>query len=251
MSGRRHPLKISPELESMDLRAVPSALSFSMATHVRAAALQHAVQVQQQHALAAKKAAAAAHALAVKKAAAAAHAVKVSTTTKIGGTAVASHATQVSSTKATATHTAAVVVKPAVSAPTTQGQVTVSQTPKASATTTDINDTKNGPLAKAGQGLIALYQDFQQSSGGGTFVSTHAANIETVGSSVRVDVRGPGDVGALSASLQGLGMQVTATDPNTHTVEGLLPITKLPDAAQLSGVATISPVYKPQNSARL
>jgi len=249
MSRRRHPLKISPELESMDSRAVPSALSFSMATHVRAAALQHAVQVQQQHALAAKKAAAAAHALAVKKAAAAAHAVKVSTTTKIGVTAVANHATQVSS-KAAATHTAA-VVKPAVSAPATQSQVTVSQTPKASATTTDINDTKNGPLAKAGQGLIALYQDFQQSSGSGTFVSTHAANIETVGTSVRVDVRGPGDVGALSASLQGLGMQVTATDPNTHTVEGLLPISKLPDAAQLSGVTTISPVYKPQNSPRL
>jgi len=209
------------------------------------------VQVQQQHALAAKKAAAAAHALAVKKAAAAAHAhaVKVSTTTKIGATAVASHATQVSSTKAVATSTAAVVVKPAASAPATQGQVIVSQTPKTSATTTEIGDIKNGPLAKAGQGLIALYLDFQQFSGSGTFVSTHASNIQTVGTSVRVDVRGAADVSALSASLQGLGMQVTGTDANTHTVEGLLPIAKLPDTAQLSGVTTISPVYKPQYDA--
>jgi len=249
MSGRRHSMTISPELESMDLRAVPSALSFSMAVHLRAAALEHAVQVQQQHALAVKKAAAA-HALAVKKAAAA-HALAVKVTVKVNPpktavTAVASHTAQVSSTKAIAPPTT-VVVKPAASTPVSQGQVTVSQTPtpKTSATTTDVGDVKNGPLAKAGQGLIALYQDFQQFSGSGTFTSTHAANIETVGTSVRVDIRGTGDVGALSASLQGLGMQVTGTDANTHTVEGLLPIAKLPDSAQLSGVTTISPVYKP------
>ncbi len=28
--------------------------------------------------------------------------------------------------------------------------------------TTDISDTKNGPLAKAGQSLIGVYQDYQQ-----------------------------------------------------------------------------------------
>jgi len=241
MSGRRHPMKISPELESMDLRAVPSALSFSMAAHIRAAALEHAVQVQQQHALAAKKAAAAkaaaAHALAVKKAAAAKAAAAHTLAVKV--------AVNVSSTKAIVLPSSSVVVKPAVSAPVTQNQVTVSQTSNTSATTSDIGDIKNGPLAKAGQGLIALYQDFQQFSGSGTFTSAHSPNIQTVGTSVRLDIRGPGDVSALSASLQTLGMQVTATDANTHTVEGLLPIAKLPDAAQLSGVTTISPVYKP------
>lgn len=106
----------------------------------------------------------------------------------------------------------------------------------------DIGDVKNGPLAKAGQDLIKLYQDFLQFNGG-TFRSTHAPNIQVVGTSVRVDIRGPGNVNSLASALANLGMQVQATDARTHTVEGLLPIAKLPDAAQLPQVTTISPVY--------
>jgi hypothetical protein len=72
-----------------------------------------------------------------------------------------------------------------------------------------------------------------------------AARIQVVGSSVRIDVHGSGSLSTLSSALSGLGMQITATDPNTTTVEGLLPIGQLPSAAQLSQVVGISPVFKP------
>jgi len=116
-------------------------------------------------------------------------------------------------------------------------------TPSATNTNTDVGDVKHGPLAKAGQDLIRLYQDFQQFKGEGTFRSTHAPNIQVVGNSVRVDIRGSGSVNGLASALADLGMQVQHTDARTHTVEGLLPINQLPNAAQLSQVTTISPVY--------
>jgi len=116
------------------------------------------------------------------------------------------------------------------------------------ATSTNVGDVKNGPLAKAGSNLIALYLDYQSfnSSGGqGTFSSTHAARLQVVGNQVRVDIRGTTNVGSLAATLSSKGMHVESTDANTRTVEGLLPISQLPAVAQLSQVTTISPVFRP------
>jgi hypothetical protein len=112
---------------------------------------------------------------------------------------------------------------------------------------TDIGDVKNGPLAKAGQDLIAIYQAYGP-SGSGHLTSSGGASVEVVGSSVGVQVRTSGDVNALVATLRSMGMQIRATDPNTHIVAGLLPIAQLPNLAQLSHVTSITPILKPRHS---
>jgi hypothetical protein len=119
-----------------------------------------------------------------------------------------------------------------------------------SATTTpvDIDEVKNGPLAKAGQDLIEVYNQFTNSGGGDDFALTGplAERIRIQGNSVGVDVSaGPGNMVSMVSTLEALGMQVTATDATTGKIEGFLPIAQLPAAAQNSDVLTIAPNYIP------
>jgi hypothetical protein len=100
-------------------------------------------------------------------------------------------------------------------------------------------------LAKAGEDLIALYLKFENMSGASPSATAAAARIEVVGSSVRIDVHGTGDLSGLSSALASLGMQVSTTDSSTKTIEGLLPIAQLVNAAQLPQTVGISPVFKP------
>ena len=50
---------------------------------------------------------------------------------------------------------------------------------------------------------------------------------------------------ALVSTLQGLGMQVTATDSVTQTVEGMLPIDQLPTSAQEPQTLSVTPSFRP------
>jgi hypothetical protein len=111
---------------------------------------------------------------------------------------------------------------------------------------TEIGDVKNGPMAKAGPDLIAIYQAFGP-SGSGNLPAGSATSILREGTSVGVDIRSSGDVNALAATMTGLGMQIRATDPNTHIVEGFLPIAQLPTVAQLSQVTSMTPIYAPRH----
>jgi hypothetical protein len=116
--------------------------------------------------------------------------------------------------------------------------------------TTDIGDVKNGPLAKAGQSLIGVYQDYQQyveAGGNGPFASPLGASVLIDGTNVGVVIRGD-DWTTLQTTLAELGMQIRATDPNTKSVEGLLPITQLPTVAQLALVSSLGPITKPRHS---
>jgi hypothetical protein len=114
-------------------------------------------------------------------------------------------------------------------------------------TATEIGDVKNGPLAKAGPDLIAIYQAFGP-SGSGHLTSSAGASIEVVGDSVGVQVRTSGDVNALVATLSNMGMQIRGTDPNTHIVAGLLPVAQLVTLAQLPDVTSITPISNPRHS---
>jgi hypothetical protein len=118
--------------------------------------------------------------------------------------------------------------------------------PAQTSAATDMGDVKNGPMAKAGPDLIAIYQAFGP-SGSGNLPAGGATSILRVGNSVGVDIRASGDVNALTATLTGLGMQIQSTDPNTHIIEGLLPIAQLPSVAQLSQVTSMMPIYAPQH----
>lgn len=125
----------------------------------------------------------------------------------------------------------------------------VMETATAAATTpVDVDDVKNGPLAKAGQDLIEVYNQFTNSGGGDDFALTGqlADRIRIQGSSVGVDVgAGPGNMVNMVATLEALGMQVTATDATTGKIEGFLPIAQLPAVAQNSDVLTLAPNYIP------
>jgi hypothetical protein len=100
---------------------------------------------------------------------------------------------------------------------------------------------------KVDSNLNTIYQEFESSGGSGNFTSPLASYIKIEGSNVGVDVHGngSGDFATLVAELQGLGMQVTASDAMTQTVEGLLPIGQLPAAATEPGTLSISAQYLP------
>jgi hypothetical protein len=126
----------------------------------------------------------------------------------------------------------------------------VSTSPSTSATTTDTGDIQNGPLAKAGQDLITIYQEYVQyenNGGTGAFVSSMSGVIVIKGTNVGVDLHwnGTGDFNGYVTSLQNLGMQIQATDPTSGIVEGMLPIAQLPTVAGLSQTKSLSPMYIP------
>jgi len=129
----------------------------------------------------------------------------------------------------------------------TGGLNAVNPTNPVPSATTDIGDAKNGPLAKAGQDLITIYQEFQASGGSSTFVSSKAGLIVIQGSNVGVVVNwnGTGDFNAFVTELTDLGMQVQATDARTGNVQGLLPIDQLPNVVQLPQTRALNPIYRP------
>lgn len=118
----------------------------------------------------------------------------------------------------------------------------------ATGTPVDVSDIKNGPMAKAGQNLIAVYTQFESAGAPSDFTLTGSlANmIRIQGDSVGVDIgTAPSNVTSLSSTLTALGMQITATDPTTGMIEGFLPIAQLPTVSQNGDVLTLSPNYLP------
>jgi len=105
-------------------------------------------------------------------------------------------------------------------------------------------DVKNGPLAKAGQDLIAVYQQFQKQ--GAAFTPTGVGGIKIDGTNVGIDAQmANGDINGYVSSLAALGMKITAVNTNTGTVEGMIPISKLPDAAQNVQTLSMNAIYVP------
>jgi len=115
------------------------------------------------------------------------------------------------------------------------------------ATTSDPGNIQNGPLAKAGQDLITIYEDFQNQGGSATFTSSEKGVVRIVGTSVGVDVHSAGgNFDSLVSAMTALGMQVQAKDATHGIIEGLLPIGQLVSAAQNSQTLSLSPTYIPQ-----
>jgi len=139
--------------------------------------------------------------------------------------------------------TAAVIPSPTTGDTATQ-LVSPSAVTTPSVTSPSPSDIKNGPLAKAGQDLITIYQEFQQ-QGDATFTSSKAGLIEIQGTNVGVDVHMAAgiDFNAFVSGLTKLGMQVRAQDATNGTVEGLLPISQLPSVAQNPQTLSVSPIY--------
>jgi hypothetical protein len=238
MKAKHRVPRLTPELETMDTRVVPSVVGLGHGFQARAALAQHALR---------------------NVGSTPAFRFPLSGNTRLNTPTLqstnitpfgrqvvfpASFGSATSSSRAAMLKLATPPSQPARSVVVPSSSAQISAAPQASAST-DIGDVKNGPLAKAGQDLIAVYQAFGP-SGTGHLTSSGGASVEVVGSSVGVQVRTSGDVNALVATLTGMGMQVQGTDPNTHIVAGLLPIAQLPNLAQLSQVTSIIPITIPR-----
>jgi hypothetical protein len=128
-------------------------------------------------------------------------------------------------------------------APVTTGDATTSTTSTSATTTTNA---ENPALAKVGQELTTLYEQ----QGNDMAVSALSKLIEIQGTNVGVDVHmSGGNFSTFVSSLTNMGMQVRASDAATGTVEGLLPISQILDAAQDAQTLSISPIYLPTTSA--
>jgi hypothetical protein len=114
-------------------------------------------------------------------------------------------------------------------------------------TSSDIGDAQNGPLAKAGVNLITIYEEYQAQAGNKTFTSSLAGIVRIEGTSVGIDAHmAGGSFSGYVSALTALGMQVQAQDAAHGIVEGLLPISQLPAAAQNAQTLALSPVYIPR-----
>jgi len=236
MRDKRRNSKLIPQLESMDSRVVPSMVGPGHGVHAQAVLARHAA-VNVHHAMGHQ------------------HAIQVHPRLRALATRREAVAQMSATVSPTATRLSIASPTVAVSsmqtpAPSTSGINTVTTPVQPSATvqtsaTTDMSDVKNGPLAKAGKDLIAIYLAYGP-SGTGTPPSGSAAAIEVVGTSVGVTIRSSGDLNTLVAAMNGLGMQIQSSNANTHMVSGLLPIAQLPTVAQQADITSITPIYAPQ-----
>jgi len=111
--------------------------------------------------------------------------------------------------------------------------------------TPSVSEVKSGPLAKAGQDLITLYEEFQK-QGGGTFTPSGIPPVKIQGNSVEIDAHiSAGNFSNYVSALGSLGMQIKNLDEAHGIVEGYLPISQLPAAAQNPQTLSLTPVYGP------
>lgn len=133
------------------------------------------------------------------------------------------------------------VTIPGRASPVTSTATTTTTTPPT------IEQIKNGPLAKAGQALITIFEEFQQQGAGTTFTPSQPSFVEIHGTNVGVDIQSSGgDFNAFVAKMNGLGMQIESQDPKSGTVEGFLPISQIATVAQDAQTQSISPIFTPQ-----
>jgi hypothetical protein len=94
------------------------------------------------------------------------------------------------------------------------------------------------------------YQDYVSNGSSGTFTTSESAIIFVDGTNVGINAHGVGGVAFQTyvADLTALGMRIQASDANTETVSGMIPISALPQAAGLPQTLSLSPMYKPMRA---
>jgi hypothetical protein len=106
-------------------------------------------------------------------------------------------------------------------------------------------EVQSASMAIESQDLIKLYQAYQQNPSNVSGLAAQYPQLRIQGATVAIAVKGRGDYGALSSSLNDLGMQVTASSATYAEVDGYLPIAQLPAVAALPQTLSASPIYKP------
>jgi len=130
-----------------------------------------------------------------------------------------------------------------------QSTAATSATTTTTTTTPTIEEIKNGPLAKAGQVLITVYDEYKAQGAGSTFTSSQANLIDIEGTSVGVDIKSiGGDFNAFVSKLTGMGLKVRTSNAASGDVEGLLPIAQLPNVTQDAQTLSVSPISQGKTS---
>jgi hypothetical protein len=124
------------------------------------------------------------------------------------------------------------------------------------ATSSNLHDIQNGPLAKAGGNLANLYLDYRSAQRTGTMTAFAAATaqetdaaggspLDVVGNAVGVELVAVGNLAKFEQSMQALGMSVQSITPADNAIAGFLPITLISEVAQSSDVLHMTPLDKP------
>ncbi len=116
-------------------------------------------------------------------------------------------------------------------------------------TNTDLTDTKNGPLAIAGQALSNLYADYRRAVKNGTDFSPSNGQAQALvmadNTHVYVNVGTRGKFDTFVKRMKAAGMVIASADASLGVVEGVLPIDAIYSVATRSDVALLQPIDTP------
>ncbi len=111
----------------------------------------------------------------------------------------------------------------------------------------NLADVQHGPMANLGQQLIGVYESFVNSDGQTSQLASQYPNLSFNGAMVQAGFQEYGtNFSQLQTELHNLGMQVTVSSAYYGEVDGWIPISQLPTAAEAPDVATGFPIFKPE-----
>jgi hypothetical protein len=128
------------------------------------------------------------------------------------------------------------------------GSFDIDDIPLNNPTTTDVSDVKSGPMANAGDALIALYRDYRRAQNSGVaaaaFTSSLGSYLVIDEGRVAVTLRARNGVDKLKDAITGAGGDIIITNGNFSAVSAFVPIDQLRALAGNASVATIAPVTR-------
>jgi len=256
MTSRRSSLKVTPGLESLDARVVPSVAHFSHAQIVAIRAELRAARHASAHTIAHIRAQAARAAAARPLVVLPAIPATVSTSTATTGRISSPMTVIVRSAPVSQTAFAAPSIQTSSSAvpASTTGTFNVSATPNVTnlaatnAATTNTGATTTPTPPNVDSALGGIFQAFQASGASGVASSPLAHAVDVQGSNVEINAHwnGSGSFGGYVSALTALGFKVQTSDSQFGLVNGLLPIDQLVAAAQLPQTASLTAGFRPR-----
>ncbi len=113
-------------------------------------------------------------------------------------------------------------------------------------TSTNLANVQSGPMSNLGQQMIGVYESFVNSGGQTSQLATQFPEFVFKGNMIEAGFQEYGtNFTQFESTLENLGMQVTVSSAYYGEVDGYIPITQLPTAAQAPDVSSGFPIFKP------
>ena len=114
------------------------------------------------------------------------------------------------------------------------------------ASSLELADVHNGPMANLGQQMIGVYQSFESSGGQTSQLASQYPSFSFRGTSILAQFKeATPNFNEFQTELESLGLQVTVSSPSYGVVVGWIPMSQLPTAAQMPDVLNGAPLDKP------